>query len=312
MNEKNSLLAYAQALLDLAKENPDVVALEAGRGDATMSRLFREAFPERYFDMGSAEANMASTAAGLALAGKMPFIHSYAVLSTGRAYDQLRQAVGLGKLKVRICGAATGFSNYGEGAMYQSVEDISLMRAIPGMTVLSPADANEAAAAVRAMEKIEGPAYIRLCGNPTDVITDENRPFVVGMPYVMKEGSDIVVFATGIMVARALEAARALEGEISVRVVNVPSLKPVNRAAMIESAKGCVGVVSAEEGNLVGGLNTIVTVMLSEECKPVGFIGLHDRFGTSAGSYEELLEYYHLTANDIADKVREIYGKAKK
>ena len=242
----------------------------------------------------------------------MPFIHSYAVFSTGRAYDQLRQTVGLGKLKVRICGSATGFSNYGEGAMFQSVEDISLMRAIPGMTVLSPADANETAAAVRAMEKIEGPAYIRLCGNPIDAITDENRPFVVGMPYVMKEGSDIVVFATGVMVARALEAARSLEGEISVRVVNVPSLKPVNRAAMIEAAKGCIGVVSAEEGNLVGGLNTIVTVMLSEECKPAGFIGLHDRYGTTAPDYESILEYYHLTANDIADKVREIYEKAKK
>lgn len=312
MTEKNCRIAYGQALVELARQNPDVVALEADLGKSTMSCLFEEEFPERYFEMGCAEANMASTAAGLALAGKMPFIHSYAVFATGRAYDQLRQTVGLGKLKVRICGAYTGLSNYGGGAMYQSVEDISLMRAIPGMTVLSPADANETAAAVRAMEKTEGPAYIRICGNPIEPVTDENRPFVVGMPYILKDGDDIALFATGLMVSRAMEAARELEGEISVRVINVPSLKPVNRAAMIEAAKGCIGAVSAEEGNLVGGLNTIVTVMLSEECIPIGFIGLHDRYGTSAGSYEELLEYCHLSVHDIVDKVREIYQKAKK
>ena len=311
MSETNCRTAYGKTLVELGRENKNIVALEVDLGKSTMSSLFEAEFPERHFEMGIAEANMASTAAGLALAGKIPFIHSFAVFAAGRDYDQLRQTIGIGGLKVRVCGSSAGLSDFSDGSTHQSVEDIALMRAIPGMTVICPADANETVAAVKAMVDIDGPAYIRICRNPIELITDENKPFEIGKSYVMKDGTDIALFATGLMVTKALEAAKALEGEISVRVINVPTLKPVCRESMIEAAKGCRGVVTAEEHSLVGGLGSIVSMMLSEECKPIGYVGIHDQYGCSAHNYDELLVHYGLTTEKVIEKVREISKIAK-
>lgn len=306
MRETNCRTAYGKTLVELGRENQNIVALEADLGKSTMSSLFEAEFPERHFEMGIAEANMASTAAGLALAGKIPFIHSFAVFASGRDYDQLRQTIGIGGLKVRICGSSAGLSDFSDGSTHQSVEDIALMRAIPGMTVICPADANETIAAVKAMVDIDGPAYIRICRNPIELITDENKPFEIGKSYVMKDGSDIALFATGVMVTLALEAAKALEGEISVRVINVPTLKPVCQESMLKAAEGCRGIVTAEEHSLIGGLASIVAQNFALCPKPMGFVGIDDKYGCSAHNYPELLDYYGLTTENVVKKVREI------
>ena len=311
MRETNCRTAYGKALVELGRENTNIVALEADLGKSTMSCLFEAEFPERHFEMGIAEANMASTAAGLALAGKIPFIHSFAVFAAGRAYDQLRQTIGIGGLKVRVCGSSAGLSDFSDGSTHQSVEDIALMRAIPGMTVVCPADANETVAALKAIVDIDGPAYIRICRNPIELITDENRPFEIGKSYVMKDGSDVALFATGMMVTTALEAAKLLEGDISVRVINVPTLKPVCAESMKQAAQGCRAIVTAEEHSLIGGLASIVAQNLACECKPMGFVGIDDQYGCSAHNYGELLAHYGLTAENIAAKVRETIKLAK-
>jgi transketolase len=306
MSETNLRTAYGKTLVELARENKNIVALEADLGKSTMSCLLEAEFPERHFEMGIAEANMASTAAGFALSGKIPFIHSFAVFASGRAYDQLRQTIGIGGLKVRVCGSSAGLSDFSDGSTHQSVEDIALMRAIPGMTVLCPADANETVNAVKAMVDIDGPAYIRVCRNPIDNFTAEDKPFEIGKSYIVKDGTDVALFATGLMVSKAIEAAKALEGEISVRVINVPTLKPIDGPCMIKNAEGCNAVVTAEEGSLVGGLGSVVSVFLAQQCKPIGFIGIHDQYGCSAHNYDELLEYYGLTVDKIIEKVREM------
>ena len=311
MSETNCRTAYGKALVELGRENKNIVALEADLGKSTMSCLFEAEFPERHFEMGIAEANMASTAAGLALAGKIPFIHSFAVFASGRAYDQLRQTIGIGGLKVRVCGSSAGLSDFSDGSTHQSVEDIALMRAIPGMTVVCPADANETVAALKAIVDVDGPVYLRICRNPIELITDENRPFEIGKSYVMKDGSDVALFATGMMVTVALEAAKLLEGEISVRVINVPTLKPVCAESMKKAAEGCRAIVTAEEHSLIGGLASIVAQNFACECKPMGFVGIDDQYGCSAHNYGELLEHYGLTAENIAAKVREMAKLAK-
>ena len=299
--------AYGQTLVELGRENQNIVALEADLGKSTMSCLFEKEFPERFFEMGIAEADMASTAAGLALAGKIPFIHSFAVFTAGRDYDQLRQTIGIAGLKVRVCGSSAGLSDFSDGSTHQSVEDLALMRAIPGMTVVVPCDAAQTAAAVRAIADVDGPAYIRICRNNLEDITDPAEPFVIGKPTVLREGSDICVFACGATVSMALAAAKALEGKISVRVVNVATLKPIDDAALIASAGECKGIVTAEEHSIIGGLGAAVAQAFALERKPIGFVAIEDKYGTSAHYYDELLEAYGITAAHIQEKAEEIY-----
>lgn len=301
--------AYGETLVALGRENKNIVALEADLGKSTMSCLFEKEFPERFFEMGIAEADMASTAAGLALAGKIPFIHSFAVFTAGRDYDQLRQTIGIAGLKVRVCGSSAGLSDFSDGSTHQSVEDLALMRAIPGMTVVVPADAAQTAAAMRAIVDVDGPCYIRICRNNLDDITDPAEPFVIGKPTVVRDGSDIALYACGATLSMALKAAKALEGKISVRVINVATLKPIDDAALIEAAGPCRGIVTAEEHSLIGGLGSAVAQAMALECKPIGFVGINDQYGTSAHNYEELLEYYGITAEKIAEKVEEIYKR---
>lgn len=301
--------AYGQTLVALGHENENIVALEADLGKSTMSCLFEKEFPERFFEMGIAEADMASTAAGLALAGKIPFIHSFAVFTSGRDYDQLRQTIGIAGLKVRVCGSSAGLSDFSDGSTHQSVEDIALMRAIPGMTVVVPADAAQTAAAMRAIVDVDGPAYIRICRNNLEDITDPDAPFEIGKPTVVRDGSDIAVYACGATLSMALKAAEALKDKISVRVINVATLKPIDDAALIAAAGPCRGIVSAEEHSVIGGLGSAVAQAFALECKPIGFVGIEDKYGTSAHNYEELLEYYGITAEHIAQKVEDIYKR---
>ena len=305
----NSLrTAYGEALVEQGKENPNIVVLEADLGKSTMSNLFQNAYPERYFEMGIAEANMASTAAGLALTGKIPFINSFAVFSTGRCYDQLRQTISIAGLNVKICGSSAGLSDYGDGSTHQSVEDMGLMRAIPGMTVLVPVDAVETTKMVAAMVSNPGPMYIRINRNDLPIVTPTAPPFEIGKLYTIQEGKDVVVFANGVMVSRALTAAEELKAEgVSVKVVNVSTIKPLDRQAVIDCAKGMKAVVTAEEHSVIGGLGSAIAEALRlEKGVSLDFVGIEDVFGTSALNYEELLEHYGLTAQAITAKIKSL------
>ena len=305
----NSLrTAYGEALVALGRENKNIVVLEADLGKSTMSSLFQAAYPERYFEMSIAEANMASTAAGLALTGKIPFINSFAVFSTGRCYDQLRQTISIAGLNVKICGSSAGLSDYGDGSTHQSIEDMGMMRGIPGMTVLVPVDAVETTKMVAAMVDHPGPVYIRINRNDLPILTPADTPFEIGKLYTMKEGSDVVVFANGVMVSKALAAAEELAAEgISVKVVNVSTIKPLDRQAVIDAAKGMKAVVTAEEHSVIGGLGSAIAEALRREPHaPLDFVGVEDVFGTSAYNYDELMAHYGLTAQAVAAKVREL------
>jgi len=311
MRYLNQRRAYGETLVWLGKKNERIVALEADLGKSTMSCLFQEEFPERYFEMGIAEANMTSVAAGLAQTGKIPFTHSFAVFSAGRAYDQIRQTISIGRLNVKICGSSSGLSDFGDGSTHQCVEDIAIMRAIPNMTVLCPADANETVKAVKAMAEMKGPCYIRLNRNDYENVTLPEDLFEIGMPSVIREGFEIVIFATGIMVLKALEAAKELEGKISVKVVNVSTIKPLNAKIIRELAKGCKGIVTAEEHSIIGGLGSAIAQALAKACKPIEFVGIEDDFGCSAHNYNELLEHYGLTKKHIINAINNIdnFGK---
>ncbi len=302
----NQRIAYGNTLVELGKEDKRIVVLDADLGASTMGKLFETAYPERHFEMGIAEANMTSVAAGLAQTGKIPFTNSFAVFAGGRAYDQIRQTIAIGKLNVKICGSSSGLSDFGDGATHQAIEDMAIMRAIPNMTVISPADANETVQAVKAMVEIISPCYLRLNRNDYENVTPEDKPFVIGTPSVIREGSEIVVFATGIMVGKVLAAAEELNGKISVKVVNVSTIKPMNKEAVIDLVKGCRAVVTAEEHSIVGGLGSAISEVLSKECKPIGYVGVNDTFGSSGHSYNDVLEYYGLTKEHIVEAIEEM------
>ena len=307
----NSLrTAYGEALVEQGKDNKNIVVLEADLGKSTMSCLFQAAYPERYFEMSIAEANMASTAAGLALTGNIPFINSFAVFSTGRCYDQLRQTISIAGLNVKICGSSAGLSDYGDGSTHQSIEDMGLMRGIPGMTVLVPVDAVETVQMVAAMVEHKGPDYIRINRNDLPILTAAERKFEIGKLYTMREGTDAVVFANGVMVSKALAAAEILAKEnISVKVINVPTVKPLDRQAVIAATTGMKAAVTAEEHSVIGGLGSAIAEALRMETGvPLDFVGIEDVFGTSALGYDELMTQYGLTDKAIADKVRAMVG----
>jgi transketolase len=298
--------AWGRALVALGEKNANVVALEADLGKSTRSVYFKEAFPERYFEMGIAEQNMVSTAAGLALAGKLPFVHSFAVFASGRTYDQLRNSVCIPNLKVRVCGSSGGLSDFGDGKTHQSLEDLGLMRVLPNMTVLCPADGIEAAKMVGALESWDGPVYVRINRNDLPFVFPEDEPFRIGMMLRLREGMDAAIFACGVMVSRSLQAAEELAKDgIGCRVVNVSSVKPIDREAVIEHARGVRAIVTAEEHTVIGGLGaSVVEALRSEAHAPVEFIGVKDRFGISALSYEEILAEFGLTPGAIVGAVR--------
>ena len=310
MSKMNMRKAYGEALLELGRENEKIVALEADLGKSTMSNMFGGEFPERYFQMGIAEANMISAAAGLALTGHVAYASTFAVFASGRPYDQIRSSVAIPRLNVKICGSSAGLSDFGDGKTHQSVDDIAIMRVLPNMKVFSPADYYETKKMVKAMAGIDGPCYIRVNRNDVPVVTDPDAPFEFGKVKVMRDGADAVIYATGFMVYQSLEAAKLLEAEgISAKVVNVSTIKPLDAEGVVAAAKGMKAAVTVEEASIIGGLGDAVLEALAagpadSRVKTLR-VGIQDCFGTSAQKYDELLVEYHLTPEDIAGKVRE-------
>lgn len=298
---------YGETLVELGEKNTDIVMLEADLGNSTMSSLFGNMYPERYFQMGIAEQNMASVAAGLSLTGKIPFINSFAVFASGRAYDQIRSSITIASLNVKICGSSAGLSDFGDGKTHQSIDDIALMQVLPHMTVLSPCDAAETEQMVKAMVESKGPMYIRINRNDLPVVTNPDAEYHIGKMTQVVEGKDVVVFATGIMVQQSIQAARQLEQEgISVRVVNVSTIKPLDTEALLGFCEGVKAVVTAEEHSIIGGLGSTVASALSKTRLPLDIIGVDDRYGTSAENYTILLKHYGLESEDVASRIRAI------
>jgi transketolase len=303
--------AYGEILVELGKENRDIVVLDADLSKSTRTCLFQDAYPERYFEMSIAEQNMASVAAGLSLVGKIPFINSFAVFATGRIYDQIRQSICIAGLNVKICGSSCGLSDFGDGATHQSLEDIAIMRTLPNMTVLVPVDAVETKKIVRASIKHNGPVYIRINRNDLPIYTDEGGEYEIGHIYKIREGKDIVIFANGVMVSKAIGATEILEKEgISVRIMNVSTVKPLKKEEVLRNIEGVKGIVTAEEHNIIGGLGSAITeVLRGEKHPPIEFVGVKDVFGTSASNYEELLAYYGLTSDGIVQVIRNLLNR---
>jgi len=303
-NQRN---AYGEALVELGKTDPRVVALDADLCKSTMAVLFQDAFPDRYFEMGIAEANMMSTAAGLAVSGKIAFASTFAVFATGRAYDQIRQTISIGKLNVKICGSSSGLSDYGDGSTHQSIEDVAIMSAIPNMTVLTPLDAAETRLAVKAAAEIQGPVYIRVNRNPVLDILPKDAAFKLGEFRTLRDGKDVLLIAHGVMVEKALAAADILAKEgISAKVVSVATMKPFNYAGAAELAKGMKGVVTAEEHSYIGGLTAAVSFALRRSSVPLDYVAVNDTFGESSHNVNDLQNAYGLTAENIANKAKNI------
>ncbi len=307
MKSHNQRQVYGETLLDLGKENENIVVMEADLGKSTMTVLFEQEFPERFFEMGIGEANMTSFAAGLSLTGKIAFTNSFAVFAAGRSFDQIRQAICIPKLNVKIVGSSAGLSDFGDGATHQSVEDLAIMRAIPNMTVLAPADGIETGKMVRKMVECNGPVYLRLNRHDLPDIFPEDQEYVIGKPYLIRDGKDVVVFANGLMVARAVQAAEKLESDdVSVKVVNVSSLKPIDEDEIKKFAADMKGIVTVEEHSLIGGLASVITYILRGSGIPVIPIGIEDRFGQSAHCYEDLLIEYGLTTDNIINAIKKL------
>jgi transketolase len=307
MRLQNQRQVYGETLLELGRNNNNIVVLEADLSKSTMTVLFEQEFPDRFFEMGIGEANMTSFAAGLSLTGKVAFTNSFAVFAAGRSFDQIRQGICISGLNVKIVGSSAGLSDFGDGATHQSVEDIAIMRAIPNMTVLAPADGTETRKMIRKIADYNGPVYIRLNRHDLPDVFPEDQEFVIGKPYMLRDGKDIVVFGNGIMVSKALMAAEELEKKgISVRVVNVSSLKPVDEAEIKRLAQNMKGVVTAEEHSVIGGLASVITFSLSGSGIPFRHVAIEDQFGKSAHNYDELLEEYKLTSDNIINAINSI------
>jgi len=308
MNMQNPRQVYGETLLELGRENKNIVVLEADLSKSTMTCLFEQEFPERFFEMGIGEANMTSFAGGLSLTGKIAFTNSFAVFASGRAFDQIRQGIGIPKLNVKIIGSSAGLSDFGDGATHQSVEDIAIMRAIPNMTVLAPVDGIETRKMTRKIAEYKGPVYMRLNRHDQPDLFPEDQDFEIGKAYLIRDGKDLVIFANGIMVSKALIAAEKMKKEgISVRVVNVSSFKPVNEDEIKQFASDTKGIITAEEHSLIGGLADLITYILRGSGVPVETIGIEDQFGTSAHNYDELLEAYGLTEDNIIRSVKKLF-----
>jgi transketolase len=314
MTSPNLRSAYGASLVKLGKRDGRVVALEADLGKSTQSIMFQAEFPDRYFQMGIAEQNMASTAAGFALSGMIPFIHSFAVFASGRAYDQLRNSICIPNLPVRICGSSAGLSDFGDGKTHQGVEDVALMRALPNMTVLCPADSTEVEKMMDCMLDWPGPVYFRINRNDLPFVYPADEPYHIGKVTMLRDGSDAAIFGSGIMVSKALEAAKALEPEgISVRVLDIGTIKPLDREAVIRYASGVNAIITAEEHSVIGGIGScVVEALRGVAHAPVEFVGIPDSFGLSAESYDDLLAHFGLTSDAVANAVRTLLKGRKK
>ena len=304
-NKKATRQSYGEALVELGKVNNDVVVLDADLAGATKTNMFSKEFPERFFDMGIAEQDMIATAAGFATCGKIPFASTFAVFATGRVYDQIRNSICYPNLNVKIGATHAGITVGEDGATHQMLEDINLMRGLPNMTVISPADDAESKWAVNEAAKINGPVYIRFGRASTPAIYDENTKFEFGKAIMHGEGTDATVFATGIMVAEALKAQEALREEgIDIRVVDIHTIKPIDDEMIVKCAKETKKLISIEEHSVIGGLGTAISEVLTEKYPAkLTRMGMKDCFGKS-GSAGELLKYYGLTSKEILEEVK--------
>lgn len=305
MEKQATREAYGQALEELGAVRQDVVVLDADLSKSTKTSVFQAKYPERFFNAGIAEQNLMGLAAGFAAAGKVPFASTFAVFATGRAYDQIRNSICYPRLNVKIAATHAGITVGEDGGSHQALEDINLMRGLPNMTVLVPADGPEAKNAVKAAADYEGPVYIRLGRSGVPTITDEDVPFVIGKGRVMREGADVTLIGCGMMVAKALEAADVLAAEgVNAAVIDMSTIKPIDRELIVEWAKKTGAIVTAEEHNVIGGLGSAVAEVLVEEVLvPMERVGIEDVFGES-GTGGELVEKYRLTAEHIVEKAK--------
>ena len=298
--------SFGKALVELGKENKDVVVLTADLAGATKTSLFEKEFPDRFINVGIAEQNLIGISAGLATTGKIPFASTFAMFAAGSAYDQIRNSVAYPKLNVKICGTHAGVTVGEDGATHQMLEDLSLMRSIPNMTVLCPSDDTQTKWAIKEMAKFDGPVYIRLARVATPIIYDENQKFEIGKMVQIGDGTDATIFATGVEVAETLKAKEELEKEnINIRVVDVHTIKPIDREMIVKCAKETKKIITIEDHSIIGGLGTAICEVLSEEYPTkVIRMGMNDKFGKS-GKAEQLLKYFKLDSQAIIEKVKE-------
>jgi transketolase len=299
--------AYGEALAKLGEENSNVVVLDADLSGSTKTSLFAKKFPERFFNMGIAEANMIGTAAGLAAAGKIPFASTFAIFAVGRAWEQVRQSVAYPKANVKIVATHSGVTVGEDGGSHQSVEDIAIMRAVPNMTVIVPADGVETALAIQAAADFKGPVYVRLGRNKVQTIFDDSYKFAIGKGVQLRQGTDLTFIGTGLMTAQALLAAEILQAEgVSARVLHISTIKPLDEELVLTAARETGAVITAEEHSIIGGLGGAVAELLSEKC-PVNLkrVGIKDRFGLS-GKGDELLKYFGLLPENLVDAAKEL------
>ncbi len=298
--------AYGNTLAEL-KDNENVVVLEADLGHATKSLKFKEVCPQRFFNMGIAEADMIGTAAGLGGCGKVPFASTFSVFATGRAFDQVRNSVCYPNLNVKIVGTHAGITVGEDGGTHQAIEDIALMRSLPNMSIVVPSDDVEARAAVLAAAAYKGPMYLRMARVASPTYHNDSYVFTLGKGEIIREGSDLTIIACGLMVMKAMEAAEQLAKEgVSVRVINMHTIKPLDHKLVIESAEKTGKIITVEEANILGGLGSAVCETVSEYCPvPVKRIGVRDIFGKS-GNPDKLLQEYGLTAEHIIEEARKL------
>ncbi|MGX4601487.1 transketolase family protein [Faecalimicrobium sp. JNUCC 81] len=302
--------AYGKALVKLGQINDNVVVLDADLSKSTKTNDFYKAYPERFFNMGIAEQNLIGAACGFAAAGKIPFASSFAMFATGRAFEIIRNSAAYPKLNVKVCATHAGLTVGEDGASHQSVEDIAIMRAVPNMTVLVPADGVETEQMILEAAKFNGPMYIRLGRSAVPTLFDENYKFEIGKGAIVREGNDATIIACGIMVNEAVMAHESLKSEgINARVINMSTIKPIDKEIIINAAKETGAIVTAEEHNIIGGLGSSVSEVVTEECPVVvKKVGVKDTFGES-GTPTELLKKYGLTSDDIAKAVKEAISK---
>ncbi len=301
--KKATRQSYGEALLELGKENEKIVVFDADLSNATKTSLFAKEFPNRFFDMGIAEQNMISTAAGMATCGKIPYASTFAVFAAGRAYDQIRNSVCYPNLNVKICATHAGVTVGEDGATHQMIEDISLMRTLPNMTVISTSDDLQTKWAVKEINKIDGPVYLRLSRLATPAIYNEEQSFEIGKAVQIGNGTDATIFATGVTVSEAIKAQEMLkENGVDVRVVDVHTIKPIDKEMIVKCAKETGKLISIEDHNVIGGLGSAIAEVLTDEYpSKLIRLGINDMFGKS-GKATELMEYFGITAKEIVKR----------
>ena len=296
--------SFGQELEKLGQENENIVVLDADLSSATKTNIFAKSIPERFFNMGIAEQNMMSTAAGMATCGNIPYVSTFAMFAAGRAYDQIRNSICYPKLNVKICATHAGITVGEDGATHQMIEDLALMRAIPNLTVMCTSDDTQTKWAVREISKIDGPVYLRLCRLATPVIYNENTKFEIGKAVQIGEGTAATVFATGVTVSEALKAKEELaEKGIDIRVVDFHTIKPIDKEIIIKCARETDKLISIEDHNIIGGLGSAIAEVLTEnEPKKLIRLGIKDTFGKS-GKAEELMAYFNITSENIVKSI---------